>query len=161
MSGPITEEWLKQVGFVWSQFDRQPDKHWTLWLGPAIAESNTAFEDIGLELAPWADGEWFCWLRSDAGGRYSRFVHVRHLRWCEEVGELVAALSGTPLDPAKVYFGALKGVERAERIRAERDRLDRRMLRNDHPRHDVERDPALGGARAEHLQAYKERRGDG
>jgi hypothetical protein len=30
------------------------------------------------------DGEetvfWFCWLLSDLGGRYSRFIHVRHLR---------------------------------------------------------------------------------
>ena len=30
---PLTEEWLKENGFKWHQFDRQPDKHWLLWLG--------------------------------------------------------------------------------------------------------------------------------
>jgi len=29
----LTEEWLKRVGFKWHQLDRQPDKHWLLWLG--------------------------------------------------------------------------------------------------------------------------------
>jgi hypothetical protein len=35
---PITEEWLREVGFRWYQFDLQPDKQWLLWLGTALAE---------------------------------------------------------------------------------------------------------------------------
>jgi hypothetical protein len=29
-SEPITEEWLKAVGFRWRQIDRQPSKQWLL-----------------------------------------------------------------------------------------------------------------------------------
>lgn len=44
---PITEEWLKSVGFKWHQFDRQPDKHWLLWLGGGLKErpSRRAFDN--------------------------------------------------------------------------------------------------------------------
>jgi hypothetical protein len=34
---PISEAWLKAAGFKWSQLDRQPDKHWILWLGGATS----------------------------------------------------------------------------------------------------------------------------
>lgn len=47
---PITDEWLKSVGFKWHQFDRQPGK---LWLGGGLKEKPclTSYEDIGIELA--------------------------------------------------------------------------------------------------------------
>src|SRR5579885_196517 len=51
---PITEEWLKSIGFRWHQFDRQPDRHWLLWLGGAIGDGAafTSYEDLGIEVAP-------------------------------------------------------------------------------------------------------------
>lgn len=151
MNGPITEEWLKEVGFRWSQFDRQPDKHWTLWLGWAM-EDGPDLEDVGLELAPGFDGKWYCWLRSDVAHRYCRFVHVRHLRWKLELVELIAAVAGRPFDPADVFYGVLLTKDRADRQRAEADRLDRRMLDEHRWRQDGT-DDSLGGARAEHLPA--------
>lgn len=157
MSEPITEERLANAGFCWSQFDRQPDKQWTLWVG-AASDDGPDLEDIGLELAPGYDGKWFCWLRSDAGGRYSRFVHVRRLRWWNDLVALIAAISGRPFDPADVFYGALHSAARAERFRAERDRLDRRMLAQHTWRTDL-KDETLGRATPEHLEAYEGRRG--
>ena len=155
---PITEEWLKEVGFRWSQFDRQPDKHWTLWLGAAI-EDGPDLEDIGIEVAPGYDGKWYCWLRSDTAGRYTRFVHVRHLRWKSELCELVAAIAGRALDPKDVFYGALQTKARAERYRAEADRLDRRMLAQHSWKQDGS-DSTLGRATPEHLNAYETRRAE-
>src|SRR5688572_9102301 len=100
---PITEDWLREVGFKWHQFDRQPDKHWLLWVGQACGQWGKSTDDIGVELAPNsydADTDdltgWFCWLRSDVAHRYSRFIHVRRLRTRDEVIALVAALTGQP-----------------------------------------------------------------
>jgi hypothetical protein len=28
----ISEPWLRCAGFKWHQIDRQPSKHWVLWL---------------------------------------------------------------------------------------------------------------------------------
>lgn len=158
MTGPITEEWLKAAGFRWSQFDRQPGKHWTLWLGWAM-EDGPDLEDVGLELARGYDGKWYCWLRSDTAGRYTRFVHVRHLRWIDELGELIAAIAGRPFDPADVFYGALLTKERADRRRAEDERMDRQMLREHRWRQDG-KDETLGRATPEHLAAYEARRAD-
>lgn len=57
----ITEAWLKAVGFRSHQLERQASKHWLLWLGNAIAESEryegqqwigfTGFDDRGVEIA--------------------------------------------------------------------------------------------------------------
>lgn len=157
--GPLTEDWLRSVGFRWSQFDRQPDKHWTLWLGWAM-EDGPDVEDVGLELAPGYDGKWYCWLRSDAAGRYSRFVHIRHLRWCEELTDLIAAIAGRPFDPADVFYGGLVTRARADRYRQEADRLDRRMLR-EHRWDQDGKDETLGGARSEHLVEFEKRRQSG
>lgn len=150
---PIIEEWLKGAGFRWSQFDHQPDKHWTLWVGAANGDSHD-LEDIGLELAPGYDGKWYCWLRSDTAGRYSRFVHVRHLRWVDELVELIAAVAGRPFDSGDVFYGALHTQERAARFRAEADRLDRKILREHSWRTDVS-DETLGRATPAHLAAYE------
>ena len=51
----ITEDWLKSVGFKWDQFERQPTKNWTLWLGgcqECHRQNNwTGPEDFGITLA--------------------------------------------------------------------------------------------------------------
>lgn len=162
MSALITAEWLAEIGFRWSQFDRQPDKQWTLWLGGVIEDGMFAgIEDLGVELAPahGRDGQWHCWLRADYGRRYGRFLHVRLLRTAEELGALITGLIGQPFVADNVIYGALQTFERAERYRAERDRLDRRLLASGPAWHPSERDPTLDGARAEHLQAFEDRRG--
>jgi hypothetical protein len=79
LNEPITEEWLKEVGFKWHQFDRQPDKQWLLWLGDHTDSGDT--QALGIELTVGTRGEfWFCWLRSDTSHRYSRFLHIRHMK---------------------------------------------------------------------------------
>lgn len=153
---PVTEERLANAGFTWSQFERQPDKHWTIWLGAASGDGPD-LEDVGLELAAGYDGKWYCWLRSDTAGRYTRFVHVRYLRWWDELVDLISAVSGRPFDPADVFYGALQTKARADRFRAESERLDRRMLAQHTWSTDL-RDETLGRATPEHLQAYEKGR---
>lgn len=55
----ITEDWLKESGFKWHQFDRQPNKQWLLWLAGVFADGFTGFEDLGIELSANHDGTWF------------------------------------------------------------------------------------------------------
>lgn len=141
---PITEEWLKSIGFRWHQFDRQPDKHWLLWIGRAFEEDSIDLEDIGLELAPGYDGKWHCWFRSDAGGRYGRFLHVRYLRWQQDLIGLLEGIIGRRFDPAHVVYGGLRTAETAERFRREDERLDRR-LRAENPWRKDGADPSEGG----------------
>ena len=137
----ITEEWLASVGFKWHQFERQPTKQWLLWLGRNA-------EDLGIELAgrahmgPRMDiPAWFCWLRSDTAGRYHRFIHVRYLRFQDEVMDLVRALSGQHWDPDNHWYGAVVTPERAARLRTEDDRLDKKIAREGHPWYESEKDP--------------------
>jgi len=147
---PITEEWLRSVGFKWHQFDRQPDKQWLLWLGDITSPGDT--EDLGIELAPGREDWWFCWLRSDCSSRYSRFLHVRHIRTTGELIMLVQGITGTVWDPANHIGGAALRPERAEAIRKEYDRLDKRIMREGHPWRDIEKDDTRGGALPEHMQ---------
>ena len=148
----ITEEWLKSVGFKWHQIERQQYRHWVLWLDHDM--------EVGLELEMGAwngernqHDEWFCWMRSDTSGRYHRFVHVRHIRWQHEVEQLVAALSGLPWNPKNHIYGCVRSDEDAERLRRERDRLDLRLLKLDHPWHEAETDEDRGRALPEHMHA--------
>src|SRR5262245_40223058 len=80
----ITDEWLAEVGFKWHQLERQPYKHWLLWLGDAIKDSENlkSSEDLGIEVTQRGeyDESYYCWLRADYAGRYSRFIFVRYLR---------------------------------------------------------------------------------
>src|SRR4051812_37765117 len=113
----ITEEWLKSAGFKWHQLDRQPDKHWLLWLGPAIDDGMTSFEDLGIELAPrWKQNGWFCWLRSDPAGRSHRFIHIRHIHTTEELILLIEGITGRKWSPANNLYGAMHSPLRAARI---------------------------------------------
>jgi hypothetical protein len=164
---PITEEWLRESGFKWHQLDRQPEKHWLLWLGAAVRArdgSLTSYEDIGIELASGAYAgrdrppEWFCWFRSDAAGRYHRFIHLRHLRLRSDVIAIVEALSGQAWDPANHWYGSLVSPAQAERHRVEHDRLDRVMRRAGHPWFEIEKDDTRGRALPEHLDAHAKSR---
>lgn len=149
---PITEDWLKSVGFKWHQFDRQPDKQWLLWLGDMTSPGAT--EDLGIELAVGTRAEfWYCWLRADCSHRYSRFVHVRHIRTCGDVILLVQALTGHAWDPANHINGSALRPKSAQLIRDAYDRLDRRIMRGGHPWRDIEKDDSRGGALPEHMQA--------
>lgn len=153
---PITEDWLRAAGFKWHQFDRQPDKHWLLWLGPAIDDGMTSFEDLGIELAPRyrADG-WFCWLRSDAAGRYHRFIHLRHLFTTEELVQLIEGITGRQWDVANNLYGAMHSPKRAACIRDADQRPDRKLLQQG-KWYTVEKDDTRGRALPEHLEAHEQ-----
>lgn len=161
---PITEEWLKSVGFKWEQFERQPSKNWTLWLG-GCQDCGKAWrfngpEDFGIVVAqniPIHDPEdhwWFCWFRSDSAGRYHRFIHVRHLRTQSEIVALVEALSGFPWRPENHQYGSVRCQSCADRWRAEEAR--RFDIANRESRGkwaEIEKDDTRGRATAEHMQA--------
>lgn len=158
MSELITAEWLASVGFKWHQMDRQPDKHWLLWLGPAVGD---CIESLGVELAPClSEGAgWFCWLRADTSGRYSRFIHLRYVHTQADVQSLVAALSGTPWAPENHLWGAVRTPEQVAQLRAADARLDRRLLLNRPAWAECEKDPTRGGALPDHLEEHVQRRG--
>lgn len=168
MDEPITEEWLKTVGFKWHEFERQSSKHWLLWLGGGLKQKPTltSFEDIGIELAPgwWhnrdgervGDADWFCWLRSDAAGRYHRFIHLRHLSTQDDLIKLVEAISGWPWTPENHLYGSLHSPENAARIRKDCERADRRLVEESGPHHkwaEIEKDDTRGRALPEHVTA--------
>lgn len=174
MPTPITEQWLKEAGFKWHQLDRQPHKHWLLWLGDAIegVRGFTCFEDLGIELAPsWWENDsgenvgdvesWHCWLRADTAGRYHRFIHVRYLKTTEDLVALIEALTGQKWDPSNNWYGSMVTPERAAWLREERKRLDRQLTLGASPYQkwsEAERDDTRGRALPEHLEAYDERR---
>lgn len=173
----ITEDWLKSVGFRWDQFDRQPNKHWTLWLGHCLdcpanpgmprriwrfsSDEDFAIE-LGYNLAPGRlaknadDDFWFCFFRSDTAGRYHRFIHVRHLRFQREVRELVVALTGRPWNPDNHIYGSVRCEECAERALETDKRIDREWMRR-FPWYDAEKDLTRGGATPEHLSEHIKR----
>lgn len=167
--GPITEDWLKSVGFKWHQFDRQPSKHWLLWLGDAMNGGGfSSFEDIGVELAAGAwnqkrddHEDWFCWLRGDSAHRYHRFIHVRHLLYQHDLIRLVEGLTGQGWNPANHLYGSCRTPEHAERIRREdAERLDRREKWHQRPPWgEVEKDDTRGRALPEHMEVAEKARG--
>jgi hypothetical protein len=159
----ISEDWLKSVGFKWNQFDRQPTKQWLLWCGIRSAHNwGVDTQDIGVEISQGTDS-WFCWLRSDAAHRYSRFLHVRHMQMRDEVVKLVEAVTGLPWKPENHIFGAVYTGEQAAHHRAEWGRIDRQMLLKNHPWREVEKDDTRGGALPEHMEVaegFAKRRGE-
>lgn len=156
---PLTEEFLRNAGFKWHQLERQPEKHWLLWLGDAVREdglSFTSFEDIGLVVAEHtpADGNWFCWLRSDLGGRYSRFIHIRYLQTQEELIQLCEALTGQTWDPENNLYGSMRKPAVATRIRKDDERFDRKIMKGN-KWSETEKDDSMGRALPEHLEAHE------
>lgn len=173
---PITEEWLKDAGFKWHQLDRQPDKHWLLWIGGALKDSHglTSYEDLGVELAPawWKNrneedvgniGSWHCWLRSDAAGRYHRFIHIRPMRAAGDVVGLIEAMTGQAWDIQNHMYGSVYRPEAAARLRKEHQRLDRELTLGASPHskwYGVEKDDSRGRALPEHLEAHADQQGE-
>lgn len=155
----LTEEWLKSVGFKWHQLERQSDKQWLLWLGDAVREGNgfTSYSDLGIELTTNCNGKWHCWLRSDAGGIYSRFLHIRYLRTQQELIQLCEALTGQKWDPLNHLYGAMRTPEQADRIRKDDERLDRRIMFGNKWR-EIEKDDSIGGALPQHREEYEKKK---
>lgn len=163
---PITETWLQEAGFRWHQLDRQPTKQWLLWLGDAIHSAWHSFEDLGIELASGvynkqtgANDLWHCWLRSDTGHRYSRFIHVRTLAYQHELIGLVEGITGQAWDPTNHWFGAMKTPADAERCRREAQRLDVELLTSRAKWAGIEKDDNRGQALPEHYEAHEKARG--
>jgi len=156
----ITEGWLTEIGFRWHQLDRQPFKQWLLWIGEA-ADPATCFEDLGIEVAPTCSGDsWHCWARADYSGRYSRFVHLRHIVSREELIFLLEGMVGRGFDRSDVFNGIWMAPGRAARVRGEEQRLDRRIMR-ERPWRSIEHDETRGRALPEHAQAYEDQKGSG
>ena len=157
LTDPITEEWLRESGFRWHQFDRQPDKQWRLWLGDSLRDGSgwnfSSYEDLGIEVTPARDGSWYCWLRSDSAGRYHRFLHVRRLRECGEIVQLVVALTGLSWFPENHRNGCVLRPDMAKARREQEDRLDQRILRAGRTWYEAEKDDSRGRALPEHVDA--------
>ena len=154
---PLTEDWLKSVGFRWHQLARQPEKQWLLWLGDAVRGRNSMIdiEDLGVEVCSGGlDGAWHCWLRSDLSCKYSRFIHLRHLRTQRDLIALIEGITGQQWDPANNLYGSMRKPENAKRIRENDKRLDRKVLK-ERPWSDLERDDSAGGALPEHRIGYE------
>ncbi len=157
----ITEAWLKEASFRWHQLGRQPTKQWLLWLGDTL-QSWRSFEDLGIELASGVYNErtgandlWHCWLRSDAGHRYSRFIHVRHLACRQELITLTEGITGQAWNPANHWYGAMRTPANAERCRREASRLDVERLTTRPKWAGIEQDDSRGRALPEHYEAYE------
>lgn len=156
---PITEDWLKACGFKWHQFDRQPGKHWLMWIGTAAREEGflRSYEDLGVEVSRGGKGGeddwWFCWLRDDAAGIYHRFIHIRHLRTRGDLALLIEGLIGYPFDPGNAPYGTLLKPEHAARVREEYERLDRRMNRERPKWSTIEEDETRSRPLPEDLEA--------
>lgn len=157
---PLTEEWLAEIGFRWHQLERQPFKHWLLWIGEA-ADASGWFEDLGIELSRTTGEEsWHCWARADYTGRYTRFVHLRHVTTREDLIFLLEGIVGRGFDRADVYNGIWMAPGRAAKARGQEERLDRRIMR-ERPWRSIEREESCGRALPEHMQLHEKLRGRG
>lgn len=156
MSLPISENWLSSIGFKWHEVARSPQKHWLLWVGDITGNGT---ESLGIELTSGAydfqrdvRNLWFCWLRSDFASKYHRFIHVRHLRNQDEVVRLFEGLTGYEWNPNNHFYGSAVTPRKANHLREENERLDRRFLLQDRPKwYKVEEDETRGGALPHHL----------
>jgi hypothetical protein len=154
----ITEGWLASCGFKWHQLECQDQKQWLLWIGSAIEYDRVDTEDLGIELCINFDyhdkviRDWFCWLRSDYSHRYSRFIHIRHMRFQREVIRLVEGVTGQDWHPENHRYGYAMTAERALRQRQEDERLDIRLLKSRTAWQETEKDNTRGHALPEHIQ---------
>jgi hypothetical protein len=135
MTTPLTEDWLRKTGFKSSQEDRQPHKHWTLWIGQSQAcrrGLGRSADDLGIEVTKGDDDGswWYCWLRGDIAGRYSRFIFARDISSVEDLVRLLEALTIGEFDADRVVYGQYWMPESAERLKREQKRLDVWFARN-------------------------------
>lgn len=160
LDDPLSESWLASVGFKWHQMDRQPSRHWMLWIASVLPRRQfVCHEDLGIEVADGAmDGEWFCWLRADTSGRYHRFIHLRHIRTPRDLVRIIEGITGEAFIPADCQTGLMLRPEVAARRREEWERLDLQILADGHSWHPGEKDDTRGRALPEHRQAYEEAR---
>lgn len=164
MNDAIDEQWLRDCGFRWHEFERSGGKHWLLWIGGVIAIRQTERtgnpwrfsddEDLGVEIAAGgSDGSWFCWLRSDTAHRYHRFIHLRHIWTRLELATIVEGLSGVPWNPQNHRYGSIHTDQQMERIRQDEQRPDRVLLQGSSPWYPSERDKSQGRPLIGHLEA--------
>ena len=111
----ITYNWLIKNG--WNKlprFERQTCDHCRRCLGSETTGDKflVASEDLCIDLAPATrDGdEWFCWITYAAGSNAfpMKFIHVRHMRFVEEVIALYEALTGRKFANGKWVLGACR-----------------------------------------------------
>lgn len=152
---PITEDWLRLVGFKWHQLERQTEKQWLLWLGDVCGESGqVGTQDLGIELSKGFhdDDKWFCWLRSDLSHLYGRFVHIRHIRTRRDLIAMITGLTGQEWNLENNIGGSMLRPKVAAFRRKELQRLDLELLRSRRPWREIEEDDSRGGALPEHMQ---------
>lgn len=166
----ISDEWLRATGFKWSQIERQPSRHWILWLGSCLNVAPdgerplfASRDDLGIEIASasWVGRTgivfypdvWHCWLRADTAGLYHRFLHVRHLRYTDEVVQMIEALTGQAWNPENNIGGSMLHPRDAEWRRAEYDRLDRRLVKDRTKWSEAEKDGDRARPSVDHLNA--------
>ncbi len=126
----ITEDWLRDCGFKWEQHERQPSKHWLLWIGSACLgyDRTNDPDSLGVELAKHqASDLWYCWIRSDIAGRYARIIHVRYVYLQSEVEAIIEALTGRKINWKDSLYGSLRSPTQAEHLRSDRGRLDQQI----------------------------------
>lgn len=130
---PITEDWLKEIGFKWHEVERS-GKHWILWIGSSLANNpakgyrHSSFDDFGIELSKFGkDDGYMCFYRADYAGRYSRFIFCRDIWTQEQLIRLIEALTDIPFDKQNAMYGTLYRPEQAAHLREENERLDRKM----------------------------------
>ena len=123
---PLTEEWLKDSGFKYYQEERQPQKHWQLWLGWGSDYKNSCNDDIGVEvsMAWWfnrnqekigdVDG-WHCWIISGKCAR--KLIHVRLIYTENDLINLAMAITGKPWKPENHMYGNCYNDQHAEVVR--------------------------------------------
>lgn len=115
---PLSEDWLKASGFLWSQGERRPHKHWRLLLGWAVESQWKTPADLAIEVSmawwPNTDGlpigdtsAWSTWLT----GMNNSLLHVRDIRTVEELVALIEALTGLSWCADHAYAGILRTPE--------------------------------------------------
>lgn len=151
----ITEDWLKQIGFRWHELERQNCKQWLLWLADTFRTRGDMVdtEDLGIELSRMDTRDaWHCWLRADTAHKYSRFLHIRHLRTQQELIQMIEGITGQQWNPENNVYGSMMRPEHAASIKADWNRLDKRIMREGHPWREIEKDDSRGGALPEHME---------
>lgn len=115
----LTDEWLGKIGFKWTQEERQTRKHWRLTLGWGAPNTRACMDDLSIEVASGSmDNAWFCWLQR--GTRFSdNFLHVRAIKYQNELTEIITALTGTKFKLENCMYGNFYNDEMTAKMRPE------------------------------------------